>query len=315
MSRGPSMTQAPGPLQVVDPHIHLWDLATGLYPRRQARGPGKSAMTGDYLLPDLRADAQDVEIVAAVHVEAFPTDGVLEARHVQAMADADLRGLPQAIVAYTDLSSPRAGEALEALVVLPNMRGIRQVLDRWVERKGTVQRELLDDAAWHRGVRELSRHDLSFEVQMRADQLAAVSALVDRNPDTRFVLDHLGPFTASCANGRRQWRDSLRLLAARPNIWLKLSGFGMYLPSVDRKTVEPLVHEALEAFGPRRAMFASNFPVDGKTVGLSTLWKIFAAVAGALSTHEQDALLRSNARHFYRICEADVPSSEENGHR
>ncbi|MEQ9815491.1 MAG: amidohydrolase family protein [Azospirillaceae bacterium] len=302
MSRGLSMTQsAAGKLQVVDPHIHLWDLATGLYPRRQARGPRKSAMKGDYLLPDLRRDAQDVEIVAAVHVEAFPTDGLAEARHVQAMADADSLGLPQAIVAYADLSSPWAEKALEALVALPNMRGIRQVLDRWVERPGTVSRDLLDDAAWHEGVRQLSRHDLSFEVQMRPDQLAAVSSLIDRNPDTRFVLNHLGPFTASCADDRREWRDSLRILAARPNVWLKLSGFGMYLPSVDHETVGPLVHEALEAFGPRRAMFASNFPVDGKAVGLAALWKIFAAVAGELSPHEQDALLRGNARKFYRI--------------
>lgn len=285
-------------LKVVDPHIHIWDLSTGLYPRRAARGTEKTALSGDYLLDDLLADAGSIEIVKAVHVEAAPLDGLAEARHVQAIADTS--GLPQGIVAYADLASADVAATLEALTGLANVRGIRQMLDREVPRPGVVHRDHLNDDDWHAGFGLLARFGLSFDLQVTPHQLAAAASLASAHPETQIVLNHLG------GPGRRWpdwtvWRDGMRALGSHGNVWAKLSGFAMTDPGWTVESLRPYVYEALEAFGPGRCMFASNFPIDRQGSDYPTLWKAFAAVTTDLSDDERAGLMRANAERFYRI--------------
>lgn len=286
------------PLKVVDPHIHIWDLSTGLYPRRAARGAEKSAMSGDYLLDDLLADAGPVEIVRAVHVEAAPLDGLDEARHVQAIADA--RAMPQGIVAYADLSGADVASDLEKLTALANVRGIRQMLDREVPRPGVVHRDYLNDADWRRGFGLLARFGLSFDLQVAPHQLGEAARLAGDHPATPIVLNHLGGPGRNWPDWR-VWRAGIRALGQYGNAWVKLSGIAMSDPSWTVESLRPYVYEALEAFGPDRAMFASNFPVDKQGSGYAEVWNAFAAISADLSTDEQNALMRTSAERFYRI--------------
>jgi predicted TIM-barrel fold metal-dependent hydrolase len=289
-------------LSIVDPHIHLWDISTGLYPQRAARGEAKTSASGDYLLDDLLADAGPIQIVKAVHVEAFPLDGLAEARHVQAMPACGPDGPVKGIVAHADLSQPDVDSALSALTDLSHVRGIRDALNVWVERPGTVQRDFLSDVDWWRGFGRLSAHGLSFDLQVRPDQLLeAASRLADQPQDTLVVLNHMGCFGIESMAQWQQWRAGLRALGARPNVWVKLSGPGMYDPAPTLQSVRPSVYECLEAFGPERAMFASNFPVDKRAIGYAELWAIFAAAVEDLPKAQQDALMRGNAERFYRI--------------
>ena len=123
-------------MQVVDPHIHLWDLKTHHYP--WLANPGVSFvgdardLKHDYLLADLLADAQPVEVVKVVHVEANhdPADPVEETRWLQQIADdPSSRRMPNGIVAGVDLSSPNAGQILEGHASFANTRGVRQILN------------------------------------------------------------------------------------------------------------------------------------------------------------------------------------------
>src|SRR6202012_1379017 len=108
-------------MQVVDSHIHLWDLKTHRYPWLE--NPGVSFvgdardLKHDYLLDDLLREAGDIEVLKLVHVEANhdPADPVEETRWLQSIADrGDSRGMPNAIVAGVDLSSPDAPALLQA---------------------------------------------------------------------------------------------------------------------------------------------------------------------------------------------------------
>ena len=61
-------------MQVVDSHIHLWDLKTHRYPWLE--NPGVSFvgdardLKHDYLLDDLLREAGDIDVLKLVHVEA-----------------------------------------------------------------------------------------------------------------------------------------------------------------------------------------------------------------------------------------------------
>ena len=100
-------------MQVVDSHIHLWDLKTHRYPWLE--NPGVSFvgdardLKHDYLLDDLLGEAGDIDVLKLVHVEANhdPADPVEETRWLQSIADREeSRGMPNAIVAAVDLSAP-----------------------------------------------------------------------------------------------------------------------------------------------------------------------------------------------------------------
>src|ERR1700754_3405588 len=123
-------------MQVVDPHIHLWDLKTHHYP--WLANPGISFvgdardLQHDYLLPDLLSDAQPVEVLKIVHVEANhdPADPVKETRWLQQIADDPAsRRMPNGIVAAVDLSARDATQVLEAHAAFANTRGVQQILN------------------------------------------------------------------------------------------------------------------------------------------------------------------------------------------
>jgi predicted TIM-barrel fold metal-dependent hydrolase len=293
-------------LQVVDPHIHLWDLKTGLYPGREKPKVGFSGdntpIARDYLLDDLLADAGDIDILKAVHVEVFPVDPLGEALHVQAMAEAAPNGIAQGIVAHADLADKDVAKLLAQLAQVPNVRGIRQVLNRHPDPLfNYVQRDFLDEPAWHEGFALLKRHKLSFDLQLYPQQMARAAQLAAFHPETPIILNHAGMLADRTLSGWKQWREGLRLLAREPNVWVKISGLVMFDHQWTLDSLKPYVFETLDAFGVGRAMFASNFPVDKINASYAGLWHAFAGMVADFTAEEQAKLFRHNAESFYRI--------------
>ena len=58
---------------------------------------------------------------------------------------------------------------------------------------------------------------------------------------------------------------------------------------------------ALELFGTRRAMFASNFPVDSLRASFDRIYSDYAFLTKDLSASERRALFRDNAVRIYRM--------------
>ena len=122
------------PIRVVDAHIHLWDLSTGLYPHFEEPSDSFIGNTAEiarsYLLPELLAEGgAEVILEKAVHVEAFPTDRVEETRVLQSLADGAGEGKPQALVVNVDLAVDDAEAQIIDQKRFANTRGIRQVMN------------------------------------------------------------------------------------------------------------------------------------------------------------------------------------------
>lgn len=283
-------------LQVVDPHIHLWDLSTGLYPWLEKAG-GKT-----YAVSDLLADAGDIEVLKAVHVEAFPIDPVPETAYVQAISDANASGIPQGIISNADLTSPDVEKVLEGHSCYANFRGIRQVLNRHaLPARNYVDRDFMFEPAFDAGFKLLHRYNASFDLQLYPSQMHDAAALAARHPNTQIVLNHAGMWVDRDLSGWRAWRDGMRELAACDNIAIKISGLGMLDTGWSICSIRPLVLEVLDAFGTGRAMFASNFPVDKAFSDYTTVWRAFDEIVIDFSEAEKAALFRSNAERIYRI--------------
>ncbi|MGF6760326.1 putative TIM-barrel fold metal-dependent hydrolase [Paraburkholderia sp. GAS33] len=297
-------------MQVVDPHIHLWDLKTHHYP--WLANPGVSfvgdarELKHDYLLADLLREAGEIQILKVVHVEANhdPADPVEETRWLQGLAnEAGSRGMPNGIVAGVDLSAPNAAQVLEGHAAFANTRGIRQILNVHENKLfDYIGRHLMRDSVWRENFALLRRYDMSFDMQIYPSQMDEAVALAQAHADTQFIINHAGMFVdRSSVAGYRAWRDGMRKLAGCPNVAVKLSGFAMFDHQWTVESLRPYVLETIDTFGVERAMFASNFPVDRLFGSYEDLWRAYASIVADASVAEKDALFRRNAERVYRI--------------
>jgi len=297
-------------MQIVDPHIHLWDLSTHRYPWLDQPGVNflgdYSPIARSHLPADFLGDAGAIEVLKVVHIDAGhdPADPLSETVWLQALAD-DPKGpgLPQAIVAWADLSQPDAERLLAAHAERPNTRGIRQILNVHPDPVyDYVTRQYMEDPVWRQNFRLLAKYRLSFDLQIYPSQMKAAAALARENPETLFILNHAGMFVdRNRVEAYVLWRDGMRLLARCENIRVKISGLGMFDHAWTVESLRPYVLESIDAFGTERSMFASNFPVDRLFSSYEALWNAYADIVGGASEAERDALFRSNAEKAYRI--------------
>ncbi|NUY30804.1 amidohydrolase family protein [Paraburkholderia sp. JPY303] len=297
-------------MQVVDSHIHLWDLKTHRYPWLE--NPGVSfvgdarELKHDYLLEHLLGEAGDIDVLKLVHVEANhdPADPVEETRWLQSIADRHAsRGMPNAIVAAVDLSAQNAPALLEAHASFANTRGIRQILNVHDNKLfDYVGRHYMREPQWREHFALLRRFDLSFDLQLYPSQMEEAAALAREHADTLLIVNHAGMFVdRNSVAGYRAWREGMRLLAGRPNIAVKISGLAMFDHQWTVESLRPYVLETIDTFGVERAMFASNFPVDRLFGSYTDLWGAYASIVADASEAEKDALFRRNAERYYRI--------------
>jgi predicted TIM-barrel fold metal-dependent hydrolase len=303
------------PLKIVDPHVHLWDLRTGLYPHFEKPSTGRNgsnaAIARSYLLEEFVKEGEgQFEIVGAVHVEAFPTDSVKETETLQRVAERSPVSI--VIVSNEDLTSPDFEARLDRHAQYPIFRGIRRVVNQHPKSEFSYGvPDLMASPAFLTGLRTLGQRGLSFDLQLYPHQMERAALLATQAPDTQIILNHAGMWADRDLTGWQQWKAGMRMLAARPNIAVKISGFAMLDPKWTVESIRPLALETLEAFGPTRAMFASNFPVDKLSSDYVTIWRAFAAIAEAMSDDEKAGLFRDNARRIYRIPPLPEPSGQE----
>ena len=115
------------------------------------------------------------------------------------------------------------------------------------------------------------------------------------------------------AEARAEWAGSIAELARRPNVRVKLGGLGMDLSGpIPAETGHgrseglaqawrPYIETCIDAFGPARAMFESNFPPDKAAGSYGATWNAFKLIARDYSEAEKDRLFRGTAAETYRI--------------
>ena len=184
----------------------------------------------------------------------------------------------------------------------------------------TRPKGLLLDPIFRKGFACLAPLDLSFDAWLFHPQIGELTDLARAFPDTRIVLDHCGgPIgIGSYANRRDEifpaWNASIREIARCPNVVVKLGGLAMRLlgydfherampPSSEDAAAawRPYIETCIEAFGPERGMFESNFPPDKGQCSYQVIFNALKRVAAQYSDAEQTALFSKTATDFYRL--------------
>ena len=292
----------------VDAHVHLWDLGHIRYPWLSPpfddSGPNGSteAIARDYLLDDYLADAAKWNVVGLVHIDAgaAPEQALGETEWLEGIAAA--RGMPNGIVAFAPLDRDDVEPLLEAHAAHPHVRGIRQIVN-WHRdpMRSYTPRDLTQDDAWRRGYGLLARYGLSFDLQCYAGQMPALAPLVARHPDVPVIINHVGMPVTSDADGVTRWRDGLRALAGFEHVSIKLSGLGFIHRDWTPARVRPFLTEAIELFGTKRCMVASDSPTDKLFAPFDAYLEAYHALVADFSEDEKRDLFGRNANRIYRL--------------
>jgi predicted TIM-barrel fold metal-dependent hydrolase len=179
---------------------------------------------------------------------------------------------------------------------------------------------LLLDNNFREGFAALAPLGLAFDGWMFQTQLDDLVDLARAFPQTMIVLNHvggplaIGPYAGKREEAFTEWRDRIGKIAALPNTYVKLGGLGMKMigftfyenpdpPSSQdlEKAWRPYLETCIEAFGPQRSMFESNFPVDKGTCSYQVLWNTFKRIAAGYSPDEKTALFSGTAAKAYRL--------------
>jgi predicted TIM-barrel fold metal-dependent hydrolase len=292
----------------VDAHVHFWDLAHLRYPWLQPPfaddGPNGSVepIAATYLPSDYRAEAAGWTVAGAVHVDAGADadDALAETEWLESLAEDG--GLPTAIVAFADLSDPNVDALLERHAAHPRVRGIRHIVN-WhpSSRRSYTPKDFTRDDAWAHGFGRLARHRLSFDLQCYPAQMPHVAVVAQRHPDVPVMINHLGMPVLDDPDALSTWRRGLQTLAALPQVSIKLSGLGFIRRDWDLDLAVPLIREAIDIFGPDRAMAASDFPTDRLFASFDQALGALATALKAYKEDEQRAIWGGNACRLYRI--------------
>jgi predicted TIM-barrel fold metal-dependent hydrolase len=294
---------------LVDAHVHLWDLDGSIRypwltpPFSDGGVAGRvEAIARTYLLENYLADAAGFDIAKIVHVDAGadPKDALAETRWLQTLADA--QGRPDGIVAYAPLNDPEVEALLEAHAAHPNVRGVRQILNWHADPNLTYTPvDLLQDPAFEAGYGRLKTYGLRFDCQIYPGQTPAAAALAGRHPDTPLILNHAGMPVDASVEGLAQWRAGLRVLAAQPNVAVKISGLAIVRHDWTVESLRPLVLETIDIFGVDRCMFASDFPTDKLFGGFSDVLTAYDQITADFSSDERRRLFARNAERIYGV--------------
>ncbi len=315
-------------LPIVDPHHHLWQRADHRY-------------LLDELLADTGSGHNVVATVFVDCMAYYRSDGPVALRPlgetefangVAAMAASGFYGPTRAcaaIVSHADLTRGAAAcEVLEAHIAAGNgrFRGIRHA-GGWdasplIHNSHTRPPQgLYADPVFRQGFAQLAPLGLSFEAWQYHPQLPEVRALALASADTSIILNHVcgplgvGPYAGQTDAVFARWKADISALAADcPNVTVKLGGLGMQIGPFDHFALarppgsqqiadawRPWIETCIEAFGPGRCMFESNFPVDKISSGYAVLWNAFKRLAAGASVDETAALFSGTARRVYRL--------------
>jgi predicted TIM-barrel fold metal-dependent hydrolase len=313
--------------RIVDPHHHLWDRGGQRYLIEEMVadiGSGHNIIATVYVEARSMYRAGGPEAMRPVGEVEF-VNGVAA---MSASGGYGTAAICAGIVGHANLllgDGARAVLEAEIAAGQGRFRGIRHSsawdADPDVGHMYTTRpKGLLLDSTFRKGFACLAPLALSFDAWLFHPQIGDLVDLAHAFPETKIVLDHCGgPVGLGRFAGKRdetfaEWKASIADIAKCPNVVVKLGGLAMRLlgfdfherpkpPTSEQAAAawRPYIETCIEAFGPSRCMFESNFPPDKGQCSYQVIFNAFKRLSAQYSEAEKTALFSKTAMEVYRL--------------
>jgi len=277
----------------IDAHHHVWDLS--VRDQDWITGPELRTLRRNFTVADLEPQARAAGVDRTVLVQTI-TVAEETPEFLALAAEHELIG---GVVGWTDLTAPDAGDELARLRELPGgwyLKGIRHQV------QGEPDPEWLLRPDVRRGLAAVAEAGLVYDLIVQTRQLPSCVKAAETLPELTFVLDHLGK--PPIATGDLEpWASDVRALAALPNVVCKLSGMVTEADPARSapEDLRPYADTVLEAFGPRRLMFGSDWPVCTLVASYDEVAESAQELTAALSDEERHEVFEATATRVYGL--------------
>lgn len=273
----------------IDSHHHFWKYDPETYSWMNEK---MELLQRDYLPQNLKDEIDKVGVEGVVSVQADQSIKETE----QLLGYADSHDFILGVVGWLPLSDQGVENLMERYSSNPLLKGIRHVIQDEPD-----DRFILDEA-FNRGVEKLRKYNLVYDILIYERQLGSTIEFVDRHKGQVFVLDHV-------AKPRIQdkvmepWKTQMKELAKRENVFCKLSGMATEAnwQNWQPEDLHPYMEVALDAFGAKRLMFGSDWPVARLAVEYHSWIDLCRMFVSSLTVDEQGLIGGEVAREVYDL--------------
>jgi L-fucono-1,5-lactonase len=272
----------------IDAHQHFWKYNAEEFKWMRLDWPIRK----DYLPADLQPLLQRCGIGGSVAVQA--RQSIAETQWLLDLASR--HDFVLGVVGWIDVCSDKIEVSLDKFKGHSKLVGIRHVVQDEPDDDFTLRPD------FQRGIAALAGYDLTYDILIFPRQLPAAIQLAERFPNQPFVLDHMAkPPIAD--KEISPWREGIERLARSSNVFCKLSGFltEANWQAWQQQDFRPYFNTVLDAFGPHRLMFGSDWPVALLAGSYHDTFSLVQQYIGHLSATEQAAVMGGNAARFYHL--------------
>lgn len=274
---------------IIDTHHHFWNYNPVEFDWIDDE---MASIRRSFLPEDLNRTIKEAGVDGVISVQARQSTDETEWLLNLASENEFIKG----IIGWVPLASNKIQEILEKYSSSKWLKGVRHVV------QGEADPEFILGKEFNAGVKLLKDSNLIYEILIFERQLPNTIRFVDQHPNQVFVLDHIAKPVIS-ENKIKEWNKNIRELAKRENVYCKISG--MVTEAIYSewtvKQLQPYFDVVLEAFGPERLMFGSDWPVCLVAVQYKNWLEIVKTQISGLTQNEQDLILHRNAVSVYHL--------------
>jgi L-fuconolactonase len=276
---------------VVDSHHHFWQHSQP-FDYRWLEAPLLAPIRHNYLPSNLAPHLRDAGIDRTVVVQ---TQHNLR-ENDWALSLADGHDFIAGVVGWIDLTSPDCERQLDQYRRHPKFVGVRHVTQDEPDDDFIVTPDVL------RGLKVLEKHGVPFDLLFHVRHLRHTATVAEMFPNLPLVLDHLSKPMIK-AGRLDNWESDFRRAALHPNVYCKLSGMVTEADwgNWEAADLRPYVDIAIDAFGPDRCMFGSDWPVCELAASYAEVVAAIRELLEPLSPSEQASIFGDTATSFYRL--------------
>ena len=273
----------------IDAHQHFWK-----YDAEQHAwiGPDMRVIQRDFMPGDLAPELRAAGIDGCVLVQVDQSEE--ENKFLLANAAHDF---VKGVVGWVDLQSPFLEEQLAYYKAFPKMKGFRHIL------QGEKDRALMLKPAFQRGIGMLKKFGFTYDVLIYPDQLGYTKEFTAAFPDQPFVIDHIAKPYIKDKRLTSEWKAAMKAVAADEHVYCKVSGVVTEADWKQWKPEElrPYIDTVVEAFGPKRIMYGSDWPVCLVAASYGRWYEVMKDYFAPFSETEQNDFFGGNAIRFYKL--------------